>query len=101
MDRPPSNPGTGFSIPRERYEQLRGEQNLLIALLAGIAAAVVGTIVWAAITVTTGYQIGYMAIAVGFIVGYAVRLGNGIDKIFGVLGAALALGGCVLGNLFP
>jgi Na+-driven multidrug efflux pump len=41
-----------------------------------------------------------MAIGVGFLVGFAVRAaGKGIDPVFGVVGAALALVGCVLGNL--
>ena len=41
-----------------------------------------------------------MAIGVGFLVAYAVRLaGKGIDQIFGVVGAILALVGCLVGNL--
>lgn len=99
-DQPPASPKTSFSIPRERYEQLRNEQNLPLALFAGIGAALVGAAVWATVTVTTEFQIGYMAIAVGFIVGYAVRLGRGIDKIFGIVGAILALFGCAFGNVF-
>ena len=40
-----------------------------------------------------------MAIAIGFMVGYAIRYyGKGIDIIFGVLGAILSLCGCLLGN---
>lgn len=42
-----------------------------------------------------------MAIAVGFIVGYSVRyLGKGIDQVYGIMGAGLALLGCLLGNFF-
>lgn len=49
---------------------------------------------------STEYQIGYMAIAVGFLVGFVIRLtGKGIDKIFGISGAILAIFGCLLGNL--
>src|SRR5438270_13589107 len=88
------------SISGQRYQELRSEQNLPIGLLAGIFAALIGAIAWAIVTVTTEYQIGYMAIAVGFIVGYAVRLGKGLDKIFGISGAILALFGCILGNIF-
>ena len=100
METQPISTGTAIVIPREQYEQLRSEQNLPIAILAGLSAAILGAVAWAAITVTTEFQIGYMAIAVGFIVGWAVRLGKGIDKIFGIIGAILALFGCVLGNLF-
>ena len=68
-----------------------------MAALAGLAAAFVGAIAWAIVTVTTKYQLGIMAIAVGLLVGLALRLGNG-GKAFGILGACLALFGCVLGN---
>ena len=74
-------------------------KRLLLGGLAGVAAAVVGAIVWAIITVTTKYQIGLVAIAIGAFVGFAVRTANG-GKAFGILGAFLALFGCVLGNYF-
>ena len=81
-------------------EQLRLEQNLPLGILAGLVASVLGGFLWAVVTVATEYQIGYMAVAIGFMVGFAVRFsGKGIDKIFGVCGAALSLFGCLLGNL--
>jgi hypothetical protein len=80
--------------------ELRAKQNFSIALVGGLTAAVVGAILWAVITVATNYQIGWMAVGVGFLVGGAVRtLGRGIDKSFGYLGAAMSVFGCVLGNL--
>ncbi|HVS25202.1 MAG TPA: hypothetical protein VMU03_15845 [Gammaproteobacteria bacterium] len=80
--------------------RLRTEQNLTAGVLAGLAASLAGAAVWAVVTDATGYQIGWMAVGVGFIVGVAMRaLGKGIDKTFGVLGAILALFGCILGNL--
>ena len=79
--------------------RLSMEQNLVKGILAGLFAAVAGALVWAVVTVATGYQIGYMAVAIGFAVGYMMRItGRGIDKIFGVMGALLALFGCMLGN---
>jgi hypothetical protein len=81
-------------------ERLRPEQNLTGALLAGLAASAMGAAVWAIVTDVTGYQIGFMAIGIGFIVGYAVRIvGKGLDTTFGYLAAALALLGCLVGNL--
>jgi hypothetical protein len=48
----------------------------------------------------TKMQIGFMAVGVGFLVAWAVRrFGHGTHVVFGVLGAALALLGCVAGNL--
>lgn len=80
-------------------EKIKLEQNLAMGFIGGLAAAVIGAIVWAVITVVTEYQIGYMAIAIGFLVGFSVRtFGKGINTIFGVIGAVLALIGCLLGN---
>ncbi len=88
------------TLPQEFIEKLRVDQNLPKALIAGIIASLASAILWAVISVSSGYQIGYMAIAVGAVVGFTIRIaGKGIDKIFGYWGAALALFGCVLGNL--
>jgi hypothetical protein len=85
---------------RFALEQLRSQQNLVGGALAGLAASAVGAAAWAGITVATGYQIGWMAVGVGFLVGLAVRfVGKGIDSVFGVVGAVLALLGCAAGNL--
>lgn len=99
---PIESAGPKFDPVQVEYalEQLRGEQSLLMGLVAGTAAALVGAGSWAAVTVFSGYQIGWMAVGVGFLVGIAVRTaGKGIDKAFGVLGAMLALLGCAVGNL--
>lgn len=86
---------------RVLLERLRPEQNLIGGLLAGLAASAVGAAVWAVVTDVTGYQIGWMAVGVGFLVGIAVRtVGKGLDTIYGVIGAGLALLGCLAGNLF-
>ena len=75
-------------------------QNFLFGILAGVVAAVIGAVIWAVITVTTNYQIGWMAVGVGFLVGYAIKIfGKGVDPVFGISGAVIALLGCVAGNL--
>lgn len=84
----------------DHIDQLRSQQNLPLAVGLGLIAAVVGGFAWAAVTVLTEYQIGFMAIGVGFLVGFAMRFGKGIEPIFGYVGGALALVGCLLGNLF-
>jgi hypothetical protein len=75
------------------------ERRLLLGGFAGLAAAILGAIIWAVVTVTAKYQIGFMALGVGALVGFALRIGNG-GKLFGILGAFLALFGCILGNYF-
>lgn len=82
-------------------EFFREEQNLVMGVIYGLIAAVVGAAVWAGVTIATEYQIGWMAVAIGFLVGIAVRAGGkGIDQVYGVVGAVLSLVGCALGNLF-
>jgi hypothetical protein len=81
-------------------QTLHEEQNLMMGGLTGLFAAMVGAGIWAAVTVATEYQIGWMAVGIGFLVGYAVRLaGKGIAPAFGAVSAALSLLGCAAGNL--
>lgn len=81
-------------------EQLDTESNLLMGLIGGGVAMLVSAIIWGVITYVTEYQIGWMAIGVGFLVGFAVKyFGRGKTAVFGISSAVLALIGCVLGNL--
>jgi hypothetical protein len=92
---------TVLTIEKPVAEILRKHEEFYFALVGGLVAVFIGAIIWAIITVVTQYQIGYMAVGVGLLVGIAVRFfGAGIDKKFGILGAGLALLGCLLGNLF-
>lgn len=75
-------------------------QNFPLGLTAGFVAAIIGAVIWALISVTTNYQIGWMAVGVGFLVGYAIRyFGKGSEPVFGITGSVVALLGCVAGNL--
>ena len=68
--------------------------------MAGLVAAAVGAGLWALITIFAGFQIGWMAVGVGFLVGWAVRMaGKGRHRAFSIMGALLGLGGCAVGNL--
>ena len=81
-------------------QNIRDNQNFSMALITGFAAALLGAIIWASITYLTGFQIGWMAVGIGFMVGYTVRIfGRGIDLQFQIGGAVLSLFGCLLGNL--
>lgn len=80
--------------------EIKAKQSLPLGILGGFIAAIVAAVIWAIITYVTNFQIGFMAVGVGFLVGYAVRLlGRGMDQSFGIAGAVLALFGCMLGNL--
>jgi hypothetical protein len=81
-------------------QALHEEQNLVMGGVAGVLAALVGAGAWAAVTVATEYQIGWMAVGIGFLVGHAMRFaGKGIAPVFGAVSAVIALFGCAVGNL--
>jgi hypothetical protein len=87
-----------------KFEQLmndiKSKQNLPMAIVGGLAASIVAATIWALITYATGYQIGFMAIGVGILVGFAVNFfGKGVTTSFGIVGALFALLGCIFGNL--
>lgn len=93
-----------FAVTEEEAQRamqfFREEQNLVMGFLYGLFAAIAGAAIWAGATIATGYQIGWLAIGIGFLVGIAVRAGGkGIDQVYGIVGAALSLFGCALGNL--
>ncbi|MBS2099223.1 toxin-antitoxin system YwqK family antitoxin [Carboxylicivirga linearis] len=80
---------------------LKSHQDFYYAIIGGLLASIISGVLWAMFTVATQHQIGYMAIGVGLLVGFAVRFfGAGIDMKFGILGASLSLLGCLMGNLF-
>jgi hypothetical protein len=86
---------------KKYVEDVKTNQNLSMGIAAGAVAAVIGAVLWGAITYVTSFQIGWMAVGVGILVGYAVRrFGQGVDISFGISGAALAVAGCLMGNIF-
>lgn len=81
--------------------QIRSKQNLMVGLVLGLVAALVSAVVWAGIAYFANYEIGWLAIGVGFLVGIAVLAGGkGVSAKYGVLGGALALFGILAGKYF-
>ena len=75
--------------------------NLPLGVLAGAVAAIIGALIWGGIGAATHYQIGYIAVGIGFAVAYAIRfVGRGHDSRFGIASAILAVAGCALGKYF-
>lgn len=84
----------------EELAQARARQNFALAVPAGLAAAVVGATLWAVFVYATGTELGLIAVAVGALVGLAIRkIGNGIDIQFAILGAVCAAFGWALGMI--
>src|SRR5271163_1434415 len=78
---------------------VRGGENLFLGILAGVVAAVIGAGIWMGITVATGYQVGYVALGIGALVGLASRYaGNGTSVVYGILGAILTFLSCLTGE---
>lgn len=67
--------------------------NYIGALLAGIIAAIVTGAVWFFIEIATEMVIGYVALGVGFVIGWAVIFGSGKKRGLGlkVISAVLTL----------
>ncbi len=81
-------------------QKLKADQNLLMGIAAGTLAAVVMAGFWALMAVVTMLKSGFIAVAVGFVVGIAVRYaGKGQNITFRLVGAVLALAGVLVGNM--
>ena len=67
--------------------------NLIRALLLGLGAAAISSVVWYGIVVVTQYQLGFIALGVGWLVGQAVVLGAGRQRglRLQILSVAIAL----------
>ena len=46
--------------------------SLLVALIAGVGAAILGGVIWGLIIINTGYEIGFMAWGLGLLAGFGV-----------------------------
>jgi hypothetical protein len=74
--------------------------NFILGFLAGLFAAIVGALLWMGVDVGLDMHLGLVAIAIGALVGFAIRLaGHGSNPIFGIMGALLTLAGCFAGDI--
>lgn len=89
------------AISKNDLSRFHAEQDFPKALIIGTVAGLIGALLWGVITVVTEYQIGFMAIAIGAMVGFCIKIiGKGIDQKFGIAGGIIAFLSCLLGNLF-
>jgi len=74
--------------------------NFVLAVIAGLAAAAVGSIIWMGVALGTGWQVDFLALVVAVLVGSAIRSsGRGSHVIFGALGVFYTLLGCLVGRI--
>jgi hypothetical protein len=94
---PATNPAQSYD---EQLQQARAKQNLGLGIVGGLVGALIGAVVWVAIAYITEYEVGLAAILIGFLAGFGVRqLGKGVEPIFGIAAAVLALFGWAVGSL--
>ncbi|WP_375766584.1 hypothetical protein NR798_33540 [Archangium gephyra] len=82
-------------------EQQTGAR-LPLALAGGAAGALVGAIIWAVIVVATNYEIGYVAVLVGYLAGHGVKLGagKGRGQTLQIAAAGMSVFGLVIAKYF-
>lgn len=80
-------------VAEKAFQEETKNPNMVGAIFLGLLAAIIAGIAWFAISVLTGYQIGYAAIGAGFLIGYAVIFGSGKKRgaTLQMLSAALTL----------
>lgn len=72
----------------------------MAAIIGGIVAAVVGGAIWAGIAIATDFEIGYVAIGIGALAGFAVAaLGKNGSASLGMIAGACALLGLLAGKI--
>lgn len=80
--------------------RLAAEQSLLKAVVAALIAIVVFCALWVALSSLTERVFPWMTIALGAMLGFAVRrAGRGVDWRFPAVAAALTLAGSLIGNI--
>jgi len=71
-----------------------------VSIGAGTAAGLLGALIWGMLVYFTGYKIGYIAIGVGALTGFGVRMGLGGEGGFdtGMIAAIIAMISVILGE---
>ena len=74
--------------------------SVLFSIVAGVLASFVASIVYALYPFLFGIQLEFLAIGVGFIVGFTISKFSGRKSwVLGIFGAILSLASCILGDV--
>ncbi|MFG2569892.1 hypothetical protein ACGFR6_31265 [Streptomyces sp. NPDC048567] len=74
-------------------------KNIALGLVAGVVAAVVGALIYGFILGKSDHQIGYIAVGVGFLVGFAASKLGGANPAVTVVSALISIGAVYIGQL--
>jgi hypothetical protein len=69
-----------FQLKKTASDEEFSGSALVPAILGGLLAAIIGGAVWGGIAIFTGYEVGYVALGVGFLCGLGVVLFTGGKK---------------------
>lgn len=86
-------------VKRSPMANITGEANPAMAILGGVVAGVIGAFAWYLISKATDMHIGYMAVGVGALTGFGVKMAGGGSTNFGVV-AAICAALAILGGEF-
>ena len=91
---------TDTNIDPVRHGAAGNPENFGRAVPAALAAAIVGAGLWALVVYVTSMKLGLVVIAIGVLIGYAVRTaGHGRSQQFAILGGASAAFSWALGTV--
>ncbi|MFE4535021.1 hypothetical protein ACFRKB_08050 [Streptomyces scopuliridis] len=100
---PPGNPFAGGAVPPGPYTPppppAPVRDNLALGLVTALVAALVAGGVYGGIAGAIEREIGWAAIGVGFLVGFAAGKVGGSNPVLPIAGAVLSLGAVYLGQL--
>jgi hypothetical protein len=94
----PACPSCVEQIRTELADQQPEGKHYPIAAVGGLVGAFLGAAVWAGIAIITDFEVGYVAILVGFLAGLGVKLAAGKKRSQGmqIMAAALSIVGLLI-----
>ncbi|MES5816430.1 hypothetical protein [Streptomyces sp. RG80] len=98
---PPQQPAPGnpFAQQPAPVPPAPAQGNVALGVVAAVVVALVTAFIYAAILKSTDYEIGYVAVGVGFAVGYAAGKIGGANPALPIVSAVLALGAVYAGQI--
>lgn len=93
-------PGAAAETTAADGARLLAAQSMRNALVAGLIATLLFSILWIAVTSLTNRILPWFTVLLGYMVGFAVQqAGRGVDWRFPTLAAVLASGGALFANI--
>ena len=88
-------------VPAEQASEVEFSSNMSPeAFMGAVGAALLGAAIWGGIAYLTGYEVGYVAWGIGFIVGFGAKALGAKGHTAGVICAGLALLSIFTGKMF-